>query len=146
MLGRYGEVLVMDWGVAADLGAPNDSREVVGTPGFMAPEQHAGAGADVRADVFALGVILDAMLPDGAPRPLRAIAAQAHADDPAVRYSDVQALSRDVALFREGHPVSAYRESLGERLVRVSSRHRIAITLVLAYMIIRVLILLWART
>jgi hypothetical protein len=41
MLGPFGEVLVMDWGVAKVPGGAADAAVVVGTPGYMAP----GAGA-----------------------------------------------------------------------------------------------------
>ena len=78
MEGAFGEVLVLDWGVAkrrdelrgpslpsddgsgdGDPDAPG-TRRVVGTPGFMAPEQYqADPGAiGPPADVFALGIIL----------------------------------------------------------------------------------------
>ena len=44
MVGGFGEVYVMDWGVAA----------VAGTPAFRAPE----AQVDERSDVYALGALL----------------------------------------------------------------------------------------
>ena len=61
MVGRFGEVLVLDWGVAAvaEESAGTDAGAVVGTPGFMPPEQADGASCvDRRADVFALGGLL----------------------------------------------------------------------------------------
>ncbi|HJZ89379.1 MAG TPA: serine/threonine-protein kinase [Gemmataceae bacterium] len=70
MLGRHGEVLVMDWGVAKILGTPDscwqpppamkEGHWVLGTPAYMSPEQARGesAGADVRCDVFGLGAVL----------------------------------------------------------------------------------------
>ena len=85
MLGRFGEVLVMDWGLAKILSnrmAKADSKEqeafldltmrasldsnmtmegaVAGTPAYMAPEQAAGriSELDERTDVYSLGAML----------------------------------------------------------------------------------------
>jgi serine/threonine protein kinase len=147
MLGRFGEVLVMDWGVAKVLAASRSDDAVVGTPGFMAPEQSAGGAAavDARADVFALGVILEGMLPTPPPKPLAAIARRAQAREPASRYPSVDALARDLGRFRNGDPVDAYRESLFERVLRVYRRYEVPVLLVVAYMIMRVILLLWLR-
>lgn len=141
MIGSFGEVLVMDWGVATLL-ERDDDNVVVGTPGFMAPEQSRGV-ADTRADVFALGAILIATLPTPIPRALRAIAARAQADSLDHRYATVSELAADVVRFRDGQKVDAYRESPAERLARVYRRHRLPILLVLAYMVMRVVLLLW---
>ncbi|HTJ41869.1 MAG TPA: protein kinase, partial [Kofleriaceae bacterium] len=58
LLGEFGEVLVVDWGLAYSRKYPDGPRG--GTPGFMAPEQvdRARREFDARTDVFALGVIL----------------------------------------------------------------------------------------
>jgi serine/threonine protein kinase len=147
MIGPFGEVLVMDWGVAKVLAAASPDRAVVGTPGFMAPEQSADAGdmVDERADVFALGAILRGLLPVPQAKALAAIADRAQAARPEERYPGVEALARDLGRFRNGEPVEAYRESLIERVVRVYRRYEIPVLLVVAYMIMRVILLLGLR-
>ena len=63
MVTREGAVKLMDFGVAmATAGSDDDQtttqdRTVLGTPGFMAPEQFAGGVVDRRADVYSLGVL-----------------------------------------------------------------------------------------
>jgi eukaryotic-like serine/threonine-protein kinase len=147
MLGPFGEVLVMDWGVAITLSAGRRADEIIaGTPGLMAPEQEHGDGnVDHRADIFALGGLLDWMLPQPAPRPLTAIAARARALRPEERYQSVEALAGEITRFRDGGPVTAYQETVFERLGRFYRRYRVPIILVVVYMIVRVILLLWLR-
>ena len=68
-LGDFGEVSVLDWGLATELvSEPDGGRKLArgvykGTPGFMSPEQIAGGrDLDERADIYALGALLYAML------------------------------------------------------------------------------------
>ena len=85
MAGSFGEVFVMDWGVARSFDAV--PRHTAGTPAYMAPEQAAPGNSpiDVRSDIFALGRILHELLPATPPRPLAAIAAKASAAEPSAR-------------------------------------------------------------
>ncbi len=84
MVGDFGEVIVLDWGLAKVIGEPDediDQRsvsvsdiaadasktiegQVVGSPAFMAPEQADGRLdlIDGRTDVYGLGAILFAIL------------------------------------------------------------------------------------
>jgi serine/threonine-protein kinase len=67
MIGRFGEVYVLDWGLAVSL-EPNTpyiphagaAHEVVGTPLYMAPEMARGDAADLgkHTDVFLVGASL----------------------------------------------------------------------------------------
>ena len=71
---------------------------VLGTPRYMPPETRAGAPADARSDVFAVGVLLQEMLGVGPPSRLRsrleAIARRASAAEPSERYPDAEELLR----------------------------------------------------
>ena len=147
MVGRFGEVLVLDWGVASLSGEAGPTAEpsaVVGTPGFMPPEQASGAArVDRRADVFALGALLEALLGDAPPRPLSAVVQRAQAISPDDRYDDVESLQADVRRYLDGLAVSAYAEPIGERVMRVADRYRVPIGLVAAYMIMRLVLIAW---
>jgi serine/threonine protein kinase len=183
MVGSFGEVLVMDWGLAKILGSKTqiidtaadpdatilekpkqigrDSTKssvitghgtVMGTPGYMSPEQARGEVevVDARSDIFSLGALLRFILTQRTPagfaprlnRSLEAICAKATAEHPASRYSAVQELGLDVSRYLDGLSVGAHRESIFERLARFYRRYRFFILLILAYLAMRVILLL----
>jgi serine/threonine protein kinase len=132
MVGEFGAVLVMDWGV----------ENIAGTPGYMAPEKERSA----RSDVYALGATLKFMLRDDEiTRPLQAVIARAMHNDPQVRYATARELGDDVLRFLDGQPVSAYRENVFEIAGRWIERNRALLALVVAYLIMRVIVYFWMK-
>jgi eukaryotic-like serine/threonine-protein kinase len=181
MVGSFGEVLVLDWGIAKVLGDPHErpagasspvaltnSRDpseptrigtLIGTPGFMAPEQAAG---DVTltgpaTDVFALGALLFWLLTDELPaaatddvsrlnralrdrrvnRRLRAIVMRCLEARAANRYANAGDIAADLVRYRGGLAVRAYPETVLDRAVRFFTTYRTFILIVAAYIIMR---------
>jgi serine/threonine protein kinase len=159
MAGKFGEVLVLDWGVARVVSAGGSGGTRVGTPGFMSPEQARGEEATGTAsDVFALGALLFWMLtgevPPAAtdesrsrlrgavsrpPRRLTAIVLKCLASDASQRYAHAGDLAADLARYRAGLPVAAHRETPLERAGHWFVRYRTFILLVAAYLVMRAL-------
>ena len=177
MVGAFGEVLVMDWGLAKILrpdfnhasseetvrstepllsavaggsetqitSATHDGM-ILGTPGFMSPEQAQGKSSslDVRSDIFSLGKLLAATLTPTknakairVPRALGAICEKAAAENPSGRYASVSELAEDISRYLDRMPVSAYRENLWERTQRFYTRYQAAILLITVYLLMR---------
>jgi len=181
MVGAFGEVLVMDWGLAKILQSdvPRSSEEttvstaalpetiavgtatqitqdgmVMGTPGFMSPEQAQGQSSslDARTDIFSLGKLLEAMVKPAKnstafriPRVLRAICEKASAENLTDRYRSVSALAADISQYLDGRPVSAHRENLWERTQRFYIRYQAAILLITVYLLVRTLFVFFDR-
>ena len=180
MVGAFGEALVMDFGVAKSLGdsrgetsatnpsgsetnAPRETRHgaVLGTPGYMAPEQAHGEieQVDQRSDVYSLGGLLHFLITGQAPRTdrptrlrqlepdtpaaLESICLKAMAEASAERYPTAQELAADIERFLDGQPVSAHKEGLWGAARRHLARHKVLILLILAYLVMRLLVLLF---
>lgn len=128
MIGNFGEVYVLDWGVALELGEDGTAAQRLGgTPAYMAPETLNQKPATPRTDVYLLGAILHEILtrqplhvgatfydlvaqihhskdvefgPD-APRELAAICNKATAKRPKDRYPSVRAFRDALADYLE---------------------------------------------
>jgi serine/threonine protein kinase len=157
IVGDFGETVVIDWGLAKDVAEPDDPSSpaepssapgltmagtVLGTPGYMPPEQATGA-ADTRSDVYSIGALLAHVLhgraPEGAsgsllvaqagpqarvPPALLAIVAKATATDPSHRYVSARALGDDLRQYQSGKLVAAHRYSLTQLVRHWGSRNR----------------------
>jgi serine/threonine protein kinase len=192
MVGAFGELLVMDWGVAKLLADSADTPQasmpsingvasastsgkttpgtVLGTPGYMAPEQAWGEvdKIDERTDIYALGAMLYFLLTGQTPRPvpgreqlellslvpprqirrsipraLEAICLKAMAIDREQRFTSVKSLIEDVTSFLSNNRVSAYPEGVFGALRRLTSKYGTAISLILAYLMMRVVLMFW---
>jgi serine/threonine protein kinase len=196
MVGAFGEVLVMDWGLAKKLRESGESTQsptpqkklasgidvrpentdagvVMGTPGYMAPEQARGEveRLDERTDIFGLGGILYFLLTSekpvraspttsktqptnwttvtsprtinpSIPRPLAAICLKALAESAEERYDGAPSLAADIEAFIAGERVTAYPEGLFGTALRLFTKYRTAVLLIVAYLIMRILLLI----
>jgi WD40 repeat protein len=178
VVGAFGETMVIDWGLSKQLDtdepeapfAPSPSEmpqigaseetaagAILGTPGYMPPEQAMGHAVDERADVYALGTILYTMLAGeppytgrdateilaavilgappplderqpGVPRELSAIVAKAMARVAGDRYADARELVADLKRFQTGQLVGAHQYSTAALLLRFVRRHRVVLS------------------
>ena len=58
MINKRGEVVIMDFGLAAIADQLSGAEVRNGTPAYMAPEQLKGAGVTAKSDIYALGLVL----------------------------------------------------------------------------------------
>ncbi|MDC0723411.1 WD40 repeat domain-containing serine/threonine protein kinase [Nannocystis bainbridge] len=179
LVGEFGETVVIDWGLAKDLGEDEPVADsvgpggegltidgaIMGTPSYMPPEQAAGAAVDERADVYALGAVLYHVLAavapyDGAPwerllveiaggpprsieqlaplvpDELAAIVHKAMAREPADRYRTAAEMAADLERFQTGRIVAAHTYSARQLLARYWRRHRTALTVAAAALVL----------
>ena len=110
MLTRQGRVVLLDLDAAAPvLGTPDTNTRLLGTAGYAAPEQFGFARCDVRADIFALGVLLNVALTGEHPSVrlakgrLGRIVRRCTNTNAAQRYANVDALLRQLPPARPVH-------------------------------------------
>jgi len=107
MIARSG-IKVLDFGLAksGQDQTATASRTVMGTPGYMAPEQREGKPADTRADIYSFGCVLCEVFTGatvaarrrGFPsRKLEKIASRCLEEDPGRRWQSVAELQRELA-------------------------------------------------
>jgi serine/threonine protein kinase len=154
MIGSFGEVLVMDWGVAKIRDDPHQSAvfntsdgTVIGTRDYMSPEQARGEiEIDERADIYSLGAVLKFLLTDQkVSKPAKAIFLKAMANEPRDRYATAPELSADISRLLDAEPVSAYRENALEKAGRWVGKNRFLVLLVLAYLLMRIFLIFTSR-
>lgn len=194
MIGDFGETLVMDWGIAKVLNPSSSSQSsqndasasfskndtsrtlsgtILGTPGYMAPEQAAGdiSAINQQSDIYALGALLFFLLSGepppqitrattspkkilqlltkvsgktvNIPKPLKYICQKAMSVSPEDRYPTVQALIGDIDKFLDDMAISAYKENIIELSQRFFKKHKFFVGLILTYLILRYLMIVW---
>ncbi|MCE9572760.1 MAG: protein kinase [Deltaproteobacteria bacterium] len=178
IVGDFGETVVIDWGIAKVLSDTRADGEpdagpyraalapeltaagtVLGTPAYMAPEQASGEPVDERADVYALGAILCAIVTghsptrgeidvrldaSGAPADLRAIVRKATQVSPSERYASAKALAADLRAYQRGQRVEAHHYTARERARRWLARHRAVVRLAAVALVALVVAITWA--
>ena len=130
---QSGDVKLIDLGIAKP---HDDAAQIIEgghslasltfTPGFAAPERSKGAQANTLSDIFSLGKLLEALLPQNTNGELQAIIAKATQLAPEERYTTVGAFLEDLSHFKSGHAVQAYKGNSAYRIKKFVARNRAA--------------------
>jgi serine/threonine protein kinase len=158
MVDDQDQAFVMDFGIArrkAQGSTITETGLVVGTPGYMSPEQAQGLNLDERTDVYSLGATLYYVCTHTAPflgdeainivlrvvnedpqpirhlnprvdRHLTTIIEKAMEKDPKRRYANAKELEEDLRRYRANEPILARRRTFLERAFRRFRKHRLA--------------------
>ena len=145
MLGTFGEVYLVDWGIATTTEASAAETAIVGTPTSMAPEMAFGAPVDETTDVYLLGATLHRVLtgasrhpgetieevlaaaalsapvvyPASVPLPLASLCNRACAPARTDRPRDVRAFRDEILAFQRHRGAIALCAAASERLSRL---------------------------
>jgi hypothetical protein len=113
LIGRHGTIKLSDFGAVRPRPSP-----------FMPPEQQRGAAFDVRADTFAVGMILRALVAGvPVPRSLDAVVAKATHRWPRRRYDSAALLRTDLEDVSEAIAEAPSSGVLGDWVERVKRSH-----------------------
>ncbi len=135
-----GDAKIIDFGIARTYkGNQSSDTTILGTPGYAAPEQFGFSESDTRADIYALGVLLNVMSTGKLPNEARAkgkinrIVSNCVSVDPEKRYES----AADVAKAASGGFTE--KSSFARFLFGYRSSHRIFVALFGAYVLIALL-------
>lgn len=123
-LGDFGLVRTVDGAEPVSVKTPSsetaaltETGSMMGTPAYMAPEQHLGLTVDTRADQYSFAKTLREALPERAPAALEPILARALSDDAADRYPAMDPLLAALARVRRGNRARWIASGVGVAVV-----------------------------
>ena len=128
-----GTTRLIDWGLAITLDDARRGPGAAGTPGYMSPEQRAGAPLDARSDVWALGALLYTILfhqspsapPEHTPSSaIEAICFKAMRAEPEERYANARQMVDDLMRWFEGRRVEAQHMTSWQMARWLFTRHQ----------------------
>ena len=106
IVGGDGKAKLVDFGVAGLIGRVSAGPRPF-TPGYASPEQVRGECPTTASDVYALGRLLEFVLPHAVPLDLRAVVARATAPDAELRYESAERFDDELARYERGEELLA---------------------------------------
>ena len=146
MVGSFGEVYLLDWGIAAEINGVNPG-DLVGTPASIPPEMALGQPFDQRTDVYLVGATLHEILtggprhrgdtvdellraavlsepfayPESLPMELASLCNRATSRSPSARPASVTELREAISGFIRSRSSRALNDAALERLVELEA-------------------------